>query len=113
MQENKSQQPFSSSYRLRIACYAIWQCTFFFHVGLVLIFLTGLAGLLNQILFLLVINLYAVWLLSGIISCPIFIITVTSGWGLYCPNCGIKLFTIKQPASILAIAKIPLRYRWN
>src|SRR5262245_51620182 len=111
MQENESQQPFTLPYRLRIACYAIWHNTFLIPVCVVLMFLAWLANLLNQTLWLLFINLFAVWVSISLISSVISIVTVTSGWGLYCPTCGNKLFTIQQPASILAIRTIPLRYR--
>lgn len=111
MQENENQQPFSLPNRLRIACYAIWQNTFLFPVCLVLMFLAWTASFLSEALSLLFINLFAGWVLISLISSVIFTVTVTSGWGLYCPACGNKLFTIKQPASVLAIRTIPLRYR--
>jgi len=116
MQENKRQQPFTMPCRLRIACFAIWQSAFLFPVMIVLMLLVWLASLVIQTLSLFfmplfVMPLFVVWFLSSIISSGICYVTVTSGWGLYCPTCGNKLFTIQQPASILAIGTIPLRYR--
>ena len=111
MRENENQQPFTLPNRLRIACYAIWQNTFIFPVCLVLMLLASLASFVNEVLFLLFINLFAGWVLLSLISGVIFMVIVTSGWGLYCPACGNKLFAIQQPASIFAFRTIPLRYR--